>query len=60
LGCIKNHEATKDTKKHEERKGRRELIKIFAGSRGGFFKKSPWPPEARVLIEFYRSFRMDI
>jgi hypothetical protein len=21
--------------------------KVFAGSRGGFFKKSPWPPEAR-------------
>jgi hypothetical protein len=20
--------------------------KVFAGSRGGFFKKSPWPPEA--------------
>jgi uncharacterized spore protein YtfJ len=22
------------------------ISKIFAGSRGGFFKKSPWPPEA--------------
>jgi hypothetical protein len=20
--------------------------KVFVGSRGGFFKKSPWPPEA--------------
>jgi hypothetical protein len=20
--------------------------KVFAGSRGGFYKKSPWPPEA--------------
>jgi hypothetical protein len=22
--------------------------KVFAGSRGGFFKKSPWPPEASI------------
>jgi hypothetical protein len=23
------------------------ISKVFAGSRGGFFKKSPWPPEAK-------------
>jgi hypothetical protein len=23
-------------------------LKVFVGSRGGFFKKSPWPPEAKV------------
>jgi hypothetical protein len=26
---------------------RRMKIKVFVGSRGGFFKKSPWPPEAK-------------
>ena len=25
------------------------VSKVFAGSRGGFFKKSPWPPEAKLL-----------
>jgi hypothetical protein len=24
------------------------IIKVFVGSRGGFYKKSPWPPEAKV------------
>jgi amino acid adenylation domain-containing protein len=29
--------------------------KIFVGSRGGFFKKSPWPPEA-IIKHFQRPF----
>jgi hypothetical protein len=30
-----------------------EEPKIFAGSRGGFYKKSPWPPEVRGNKEYF-------
>jgi len=26
-------------------------LKIFAGSRGGFYKKRPWPPEAKQAVD---------
>jgi len=55
---IKKGDKQRKEKKEKEEKGdsqidSHEINKSFCGcftDRGGFFKKSPWPPEAKKVI----------